>query len=326
VNRDNGYFLPMIHVDVRPLDWMSIRFARTETIARPSFNQYAPITSIDNFQSLIRAANSQLRPQQAVNYDASVQVVHDRLGLVGVSLFQKSIEDLILQVELPTFLQVADGDTTRYGVPEGANVPDTWLGNTPQLQTFINNDFDTEYWGVEVEWQTNFSYLPGVLKGIVLNLNYTRSFSETTYRTFRLNRTFIPGTRPPQYDYALSDTTRTGRMPSQAAHVVNATLGYDVGGFSARLSYLFQSNTTASVSPFNSLYDSFVGDYSRFDLSLRQKVRDGFELFANLNNLNNRQDRNFTGQEPGTNVIDETYPSYRERYGYTVDVGVRFRY
>ena len=117
-------------------------------------------------------------------------------------------------------------------------------------------------------------------------------------------------------------------MPGQAAHIFNATLGFDYKGFSTRISYLYQSNTAAYVSPRERLIDSYVGPYSRFDLSIRQKMGTGIELFANLNNLNNRPDRSFTGQDTDDPAYEftETYPSYRELYGYTIDLGVRYRF
>lgn len=326
VEREHDFWLPMVHLDIRPVDWLSVRLARTETISRPGFNQYAPITSIDGFGTAIQAANADLRPSEATNYDASVQVINDKLGLLGVSAFRKQIDGLVFPVRFPARLVVADGDSTLLGVPDGTNVPSAWLeGTTPDLFSFVNNESETTYWGVEFEWQTNFSYLPGALKGLVLNLNYTRSFSEAFYKVNILEQTFIPGSRPPRFDLSISDTTRTGRMPDQAAHVFNATIGYDFRGFSARLSYLFQSNTTSAIEPRETLLDTFVGDYARFDLSLRQKVRSGFEVFANLNNLNNREDRSFTGQVDGTS-FSETYPSFRELYGLTADIGLRFRY
>lgn len=320
IERENVYWLPMLHADIRPFEWMSIRLARTETISRPSYIQYAPITSINSFGSFIQAANTQLQPSSAVNYDASVQVVSGRLGLVGVSGFHKTVEDLILQVQYPT--------NPAIGAPEGTNVPEAWLSSSPQLQTYINNDEPATFYGIELEWQSNFYYLPGALKGLVLNVNYTRTFSETEYSSYRIEREFIPGSRPPQYTYTLVDTTREGRMPDQSAHIANVTLGWDYRGFSARVSYLFQSNTASYINPRQPLLDTFVGDYSRIDVSVRQEVIDGLEILANLNNLNNRPDRIFTGQDtraPGYEFT-ETYPSFRELYGYTVDLGVRYRF
>ncbi len=320
IKRDNTYWLPMVHLDIRPTYWLSLRLARTETISRPGYSQYAPITSINNFGTYIQASNGLLRPSTATNYDASVQLINNTLGLVGVSAFRKKIDDLILRIEAPASVAI--------GTPEGTSIPEAWLAKTPFVQTYVNNEEPATFYGFEFEWQTNFSYLPGALKGLVLNLNYTRSFSETTYHSYALKRTFIPGSRPPKYDISLVDTTRTGRMPDQAEHIANVTLGYDYKGFSTRVSYLFQSNTTAYVNPVNPLSDTFVGDYSRFDVSVRQKLRQGFEVFANLNNLNNRPDRQFTYQDTADPdySFNEKYLSFREMYGYTIDVGARYRF
>lgn len=320
VERDFGYWLPMLHVDVRPLDWLSLRLARTRTLARPNYNQYAPITRIDQFNSTVVAANSTLRPSPATNYDASLQVVRGDIGLVGVSAFHKTIDDLVIGIGVPI--------SSTLPPPEGTNIPEGWYESyRPTVYTNVNSPEPTTFYGYELEWQTNFSYLPGALKGLVLNLNYTRSFSETTYFSYELLTERVCNPRCSQ-TFSIRDTTRTGRMPDQAAHIANVTLGYDYKGFSTRLSYLFQSNTTASVSNSNALFDQFVGDYARVDLSVRQAVRAGFEVFANLNNLNNRRDQRYTNQNSvtGDYLFGDPSLAYRELYGFTVDVGARYRF
>lgn len=325
VERDYGYWLPMVHVDIRPLDWLSLRLSRTRTLARPSYTQYAPITRIDQFNSAVVAANSLLSPSPATNYDASLQVVRGDLGLVGVSTFHKTIENLVIPIGIPI--------SGTLPPPEGTNIPVNWYAPEtgpqyrPTVYTSVNSTEPATFYGYELEWQTNFSYLPGALKGLVLNLNYTRTFSEATYQSYELLTTRVCNPRCTQ-TFSIKDSTRTGRMPDQAAHIANVTVGYDFKGFSTRLSYLFQSNTTASVDNFAARNDQFVGDYSRFDLSIRQNVRDGFEVFANLNNLNNRPDQRYTYQDSVTGDYSFTNDtlSYRELYGFTVDVGARYRF
>ena len=321
-DRTFDYWLPMIHADIRPVDWLSLRLARTETLIRPSFNQYAPITSIDIYNSTVNATNSLLSPASAVNYDASVQVIRGNLGLVGVSGFYKEIDNLVIGIGIPI--------TSTLPPPEGTNVPETWYQTArPTLYTQINSDEPTTFYGYELEWQTNFSYLPGLLKGLVLNLNYTRGFSETTYFSYLLNsETVCTPQRVCTQVFSVRDTSRTGRMPGQAAHIANVTLGYDYKGFSTRVSYLFQSNTTSSVSTNDPLNDRFVGDYSRFDLSVRQKLDLGLEVFVNLNNLNNRPDVAYTNQNSTTGDYSFTDRGLanRELYGYTIDVGARYRF
>ena len=64
------------------------------------------------------------------------------------------------------------------------------------------------------------------------------------------------------------------------------------------------------------------------DSMVRYLVRQGFEVFANLNNLNNRPDRQFTYQDTADPdySFNEKYLSFREMYGYTIDVGARYRF
>jgi hypothetical protein len=50
-----------------------------------------------------------------------------------------------------------------------------------------------------------------------------------------------------------------------------------------------------------------------------QKLQSGLEIFANFNNLNNRPDQNFRGSATEN-------PTYIEYYGFTMDIGARFRY
>jgi hypothetical protein len=108
-------------------------------------------------------------------------------------------------------------------------------------------------------------------------------------------------------------------MPDQPAHILNATLGYDYKGFSARLSFLYQTDKTTWVDT-EPILDNFSGKYARWDLTLQQKLgRSGLQFFANLTNLNNRRDQNFRG-------YTLTEPTYLEYYGFTMDVGARYRF
>jgi TonB-dependent receptor len=303
----------MVQLHYEPTDWLKIRLARTATLTRPDYIQYAPITTINNFRTYVRAANADLRPAQSTNYDAAVSVYQRHVGLFTVSAFKKDIKDLILWVDYYLHPEV--------GALPGMNIPDVWISDRPLANTYINNPFDAEYRGLEFEWQTNFWYLPSLLKGLVLNVNYTRIFSETTYQGYYLMKgDSLIRQRPPLYNTVLrTDSVRVGRMPDQPSHIANVTIGYDLKGFSTRFSVLYQTNTSTFVHATNPLFDSFSGDYVRLDLSVSQKLRRGLEIFANFNNLNGRPDRNFRGAE-GEN------PSYIEYYGFTMDVGGRFRF
>jgi TonB-dependent receptor len=309
----------MFHLKVQPYDWLQLRLAYTETITRPDYIQYAPITRMNSTFGELRAANGLLKPAHSANYDASVSVYENYVGLFTVSGFYKSIDDLVLEVNFNLH-----PDVPPTLLPEGTNVPNDWYRGpnrrTPNVTTYINNPFEAKYKGIELDWQTHFWYLPSFLNGLVLNINYTYIFSETEYQgIYLVNSDSIINRRPITYLQTLkTDSTRVGRMPDQPTHIANLTLGYDLGGFSTRFSVLFQSDNSSFVHSSRPHFDTFSGEYIRLDLALRQKITDQIEVFTNLNNINARPDRSFRGSATDN-------PSYIEYYGFTMDFGARFR-
>ncbi len=318
VERDNHFVLPMVHLIVAPTDWLKIRLARTETLTLPDYMMYAPITSMNSNNNYCRAANSLLKPARSYNWDASISVFNNDIGLLSVAGFYKDVYDLIMQSTI-YYKQPQSSDDPGIPLPEGLNIPNNWLAaNSFQLDTYTNNAARAIYKGFEVEWQTHFWYLPSVFKGIVLNVNYSRVWSQTYKDYFSVIPTniLIPGHRPPLYRNALIQYSQFATMPDQPGHTVNVSFGYDYEGFSARLIYLYQSGRTTFLAN-KPEYDSYTEAYSRFDVALQQKIGWGLQVYANLNNLNNRHDQTHEG-------YTLLYPTYQEYYGFTMDVGVRF--
>ncbi len=314
VERNHEYWLPMVHLKISPTPWLDVRLARTETLTRPDFIHFAPITSINSFQSYIRAANTLLKPSHSTNYDIAVSVYQNYIGLFTVAGFHKKVTDLIFQ----TGYHIRRVGTTTVPVLPGLNIPEHWLQTSPNHDTYMNNPFPAYYKGIELDWQTNFWYLPQPLQGLVLNVNYTRIFSEMKRQIHYAVRSAepIPGTFPPLFPWELADSTRTTRMPDQPAHIANLSLGYDYRGFSTRISFLYQTDVVTYVDRLESL-DTFSDDYARWDISVKQRVGFGLELFANFNNINGRADRSYRGSA-------QIHPTYIEYYGFTMDVGFRY--
>lgn len=317
--RANQYFLPMVHLQYKPTDWLKIRLARTETISRPDYMHYAPITTIDGFRSTVNSANAQIEPSHAINYDLAVSIYQNKVGLFTIAPFYKEIEDNIIPVNFKLH------DDIKEKLPEGLNIPDSWYESNPQVYTNMNNPYDAYYKGVELSWQTNFWYLPSFLKGLVFGANYTYIESSTKYRGYNLvdsdsikNIIKRPGFEIIEYYKTLKDTLRSGRMLNQPTHVGNITVGYDYKGFSARLTYLFQTDVASYIHSSNPLFDEFTADYSRLDMQIKQKITPKFEIFGNYRNMTRTADRTYRANSTAN-------PSYLEFYGSTIDIGIRYR-
>jgi len=126
---------------------------------------------------------------------------------------------------------------------------------------------------------------------------------------------------PPRTTYSFVQRTIKTRMPDQPSYILNLTIGYDIEGFSARVSYLYQTDKLTGIgydgtTPSTRL-STYQGAYGRWDLTLQQKIGEHLQVFANFNNLNSRHDQNLMGANANT-------PSSLEYYGFTMDIGARY--
>ena len=151
---------------------------------------------------------------------------------------------------------------------------------------------------------------------IWININITTISSETS---FPFQTAFKQGDGP-FAPTVFVDSTRTGRMPNQPDDVLNVTLGYDIGGFSARLSFVYQDNVLVGVNRTYKELDSYTDAYYRWDFTAYYELPwvKGLKLFLNANNITNTPDRSYIS-ELGK-LASANY------YGRTVDLGVRYEF
>lgn len=311
--RDNSFLLPMVHLQVKPTEWLNLRLAYTQSISRPDFRQFAPITYFNAISNFANAPNPDLKSSRSVNYDASLSIYRNKIGFLTGSFFYKEIEDLIWGISFNK-------------VPGQQILPDLIIEQAGdkaiEVNTVINNPFEATIQGFELDWQTSFWYLPSVLKGLVLNVNYTHIKSETKIPAFRLIEIPIsPAPRtPPFSEFALADTAISRTLPDQPNDILNVSLGYDYKGFSTRFSVFYQLGSTLGTGSILGTYDdTFKEDYFRIDMSIKQELPENFQIYANLNNINSAGDENY--QSP-----IYRYPTNQQFYGFTMDVGVRYKF
>jgi TonB-dependent receptor len=297
VIQEYDHVLPMIHVRLKPTDWFDIRLARTETLSRPNHYDISPRLLIEANGRRVNRGIPTLRPSESINYDVFLSFKSNRLGLLTLGGFTKDVEGLIYTRDAPVL------------EPSESNLPNDTRGFT--VTEPFNNTGSTEVQGIEVDWQTNLSFLPRPFNGLVFNVNYARISSETQYPRALLERS------PSGFGFVRIDTFRVGNMINQAANIANFSLGYDLSGFSGRVSMLLQGESLSGVGTVAEL-DRFTGTYVRWDLSLKQKITPRASIYLNANNFNDRPDKAFQ--------VIEGFPTAQEFYGWTLDLGVRYQY
>jgi TonB-dependent receptor len=298
-----GNWFPMLHLRVRPLEWFDIRLAYTQAISRPRYSWLMPGRNIGS--TSITLGNPDLKPQISTNYDVFLSFYANKLGLLTLGAFHKDIDDLIYR--RGGHLLLTAEDAIKYGLPP--QYKGMYL-NVPE-----NVPFETKLDGFEFEWQANFYWLPKPLDGLVFSINYTHIWSETKYPKSIVVSKPIP--KFPFVQKSVVDSFRVGKMINQPDDILNASIGYDKGPFSARVSFLFQGRTLRGIGDLPR-EDSYTEELMRTDLSVRYRITDHFSLFLNVNNLTNEPDESFQIYEEWPRL----FPTAIEYYGWTLDFGI----
>ncbi len=302
-NFDNEHWLPNFHLRIKPLKWFDVRLAATKSLTRPDFSMRLPYLYVNNQDQELERGNSGLKPALAWNYDASVSLYKSEFGLLTVSGFSKKIDNVFYWLNNVKILNTSHADSI--------GLPSEW-GPYKGMEMSEPVSVDgTDVYGYEIDLQTHMFFLPGMLKNIVVNANFSKIWSHTKYPRFKIkedNSSFPPKLSPYYY---FTERPLTG----QTDYTGNIAIGYDQGGFSTRLSVYFQGPYLSSIDS-NENLDQYRKSFSRWDLSVKQQVTQNIAIFANINNLTNTIEGNYYGFKE----IDRG----GEVTGISGDIGLRF--
>ncbi len=297
-----GIFMPHLHAKYKPLEWFDLRASYSTTLARPDYNYVIPFTLVNrNGDLVITEGNPDLKASVSTNYDFYATAYSGTYGLLSFGVFRKDIKDAFYP-----FIVGLNNDSlaVAYGFPA------TGFGGA-ELTTYSSSPVSYVQ-GFEVDLQSNLNFLPKPFNGLVLNINYSRLFSETTINSF-YEESRLAGTFPFIYTIVeIFPYQRDVKLVGQAAHILNASLGYDIKGFSARVSTSYQGTKLSGYSS-SADKDRFNQGFWRFDAAIKQRFGRNFNVFLNLNNLSNQRDINF--------FRSADLVTSREVYGTTATLG-----
>ncbi len=300
VTETHGYLLPMVHLIYKPLDWLQVHFAYTNTLNYPDYSAVTPRYMITNGSVVVN--NTNLKPATSQNFDLVVSAYSNTLGLFTLDGFNKNISNLVFYSQ--TWV------TSLSGYPQ---LPQK-QGNLWVLSTYVNSPYTVNLYGLESDWQTHFWYLPGPLSGLILSVNYTHIFSQAHYPKSIYNVAYdVDGNAVVQ----IVDTSYTDRLLNQPNDIVNLSMGYDYKGFSVRASMLYQDNVFKQPS-FWMQERVLSAKFTRWDVSVKQDLPwSGLQVYLNLNNLTSANDVSINQKT--------SYPQSEQRYGSEVQLGLRLR-
>lgn len=281
VTVDNSYsdFLPSANVAFDVTKDFVVRLAAAKVMSRPQLGNLSPGGSISTTGTLsITTGNPLLKPFRAKTLDASFEWYFNKNALVSLGLFHKNINTYIqsLRVNVPY---------NQTGLPMSL-LPANFTGSEVfQVTTPVNTD-GGKLSGFELNYQQPLNFLPGRFKNLGVLLNYTQVKSKISY--------LVSPT---------SAATITDDLLNLSPKSYNATLYYDDGRFSARVSGSQRSGFLTRVPGQNNNDVEGKNKSLNVDASMSYKWNDKLELTLEGVNLTNQANDQFISRARNSSVV-----------------------
>ncbi|MDC6365409.1 MULTISPECIES: TonB-dependent receptor [Flavobacteriaceae] len=183
VNNEHSYsnIMPGVHFRYAPSNNTILRFAWTNTIARPNYEDLVPFRSIVREDEEVEAGNPELDPTTSMNFDVMAEHYFESVGIISGGLFYKDIEDFI-------YTSLSTDTATGFDLFQPLN------GDSASI------------FGAEIAFQRQLDFLPGFAKNFSLYLNYTWLTSSTdgiTNEDEVREDVDLPGTAPNMFNGSL---------------------------------------------------------------------------------------------------------------------------
>nr|WP_315467423.1 TonB-dependent receptor [uncultured Undibacterium sp.] len=278
----NSYIdvLPSVNIAVNLSKDVIARFAAAKVMARPQLGNLNPGGTISTTGTLsVTSGNPLLEPFRANTFDSNFEWYFGKNAFLGLGLFQKNINTYIQSIRT----NVAFKDT---GLPMSL-LPANFTGEEVFQVTAPINTKGGKLSGFELNYQQPFTFLPSWGKnfGTLLNYTYVKS----------------------KIEYVVSPTsaiTITDDLLNLSPKSWNATLYYDDGAFSARVSASKRSSFLTRVPGQNNNDVEGKNSTLNVDMSVTYKINDKWEISFEGSNLTNQANDQFISRARDSVVVN----------------------
>jgi iron complex outermembrane receptor protein len=158
---------PGVHLVYKFTPSLQSRVSWSNSIGRPPGGDLLPSLTFNDTAQTVRSSNPALKPQYAENWDVTLEYYFEPVGQLSFGVFRKDISDFLVDVS---------GGTIGAGSNNGFN--GEFAGY--ELRSPGNGGF-ARIEGWEFNYQQQFSFLPGIWRGLGLGVNYTKLTTEGDY-------------------------------------------------------------------------------------------------------------------------------------------------
>jgi len=271
LNSTNSYtdVLPSVNVRYEMTDSVVARAAVSRSVVRPLFEAVASRVAVEDNEASV--GNPDLEPYSAWNYDLSLEYYPSEISVLSAGLFYKSIEDFI-------FTQVFED--FEFG------------GRTFDEVEVAQNGDDAEVWGLELNYQQQFGFLPAPFDGFLVSFNYTYVDSDASF------------------------AERDIPLPKQSDNIAGFVLGYEKYGLDLRLAMSYRDRYLDEI--VEEGLDRYTDAHNQWDFTAKYRFGDNWMMYAEVINLNDEPAYYYAGSK--------TRPLQYDEFGRTTVVGVQYLY
>lgn len=276
--------MPGLHFKYDASNKTVLRFAWTNTLARPNYADITPTLDVVTGDEEVYIGNPDLKPTISMNFDLMAETYFENVGILSGGLFYKKIKDFIYTFQRETtsdeFGDYSNENTTGFEVYQPLN------GDKASI------------FGIELALQKKLDFLPSFLKNLSIYANYT-------YLTSNAN-----GIRNED-----GDERNDLDLPNTTPNMFNASLGYTDDKISARLSANFSDAYIDEIGG-NDFEDRYYDKQFFLDFNANFSVNNNLSLYAKINNLTNQPLRYYQGVSNRTMQM--------EYYGRRITFGLKY--
>jgi TonB-dependent receptor len=268
---------PSVHVNHDITPNLKARLSWSTSFGRPPLSNLRPNETVNETNQTLTVSNPALLPQTASNWDATLDYYFEPVGNFSASWFHKTIKDYIVSG--------INNGTIGTGANNGFNGE---YGGFTLLTT--SNAGTAVVQGWEFNYQQQFTFLPGWLKGLSGSANYTVI---TTHG-----------------DFGGAVTRSTNQVPGFIPRTGNVGLAWRFRGFSSRLGINYTGDYITNFSPASLGRNLYRQKRTIVNLGLAYQLRPAVTLTCDVANLFNEpvvfyrgiRDQMFSTNIPGTSI------------------------
>ena len=246
VENNYTYVLPSLNAKLQLTPKLQARFAFAKAIARPDFSQLQAFTTlsstvdttttIQNFTGT-GSGNPNLRPVKSTQLDATLEWYFAPAGSLTFAAFYKNLSDVVIN------------QIYQVNVPDSAGAAHPFIVNAPV------NGARGKVKGLEIAYNQYFDFLPGVLRvvGFQGNFTYVDAGKQKLYTpvTGTYCTTSVGTAANLNLNLNGCDTNAQSfndlPLANLSKYSFNAALLYDRGPVSARLAYNWRSKYLQAI-------------------------------------------------------------------------------